>query len=166
MGNVVCVVLLICRRRRREEDEEKKKTSNRTKWLLLQVPRVYSGMLWKSITCRIVSVVRSWKERDDFCSGDVARSALASLGTNPAQVSILRAVKLFLLVTSELVKAAPVSYNTICLALTSTDSATAKMRAKWRKKRVRRLKRKRRKTRARSYVPPAPLGTSSTTSHH
>lgn len=165
MGNVVCVVLLICRRRRREEDEEDEEQAiGGGRLLLLQV--LYSGMLWKSITCRIVSVVRSWKERDDFCSGDVARSALASLGTNPAQVSILRAVKLFLLVTSELVKAAPVSYNTICLALTSTDSATAKMRAKWRKKRVRRLKRKRRKTRARSYVPPAPLGTSSTTSHH
>lgn len=165
MGNVVCVVLLICRRRRREEDEEDEEQAiGGGRLLLLQV--VYSGMLWKSITSRIVSVVRSWKERDDFCSGDVARSALASLGTNPAQVSILRAVKLFLLVTSELVKAAPVSYNTICLALTSTDSATAKMRAKWRKKRVRRLKRKRRKTRARSYVPPAPLGTSSTTSHH
>lgn len=164
MGNVVCVVLLICRRRRREEDEKEEEQATGGGLLLSQV--VYCGMLWKSITCRIVSVVRSWKERDDFCSGDVARSALASLGTNPAQVSILRAVKLFLLVTSELVKAAPVSYNTICLALTSTDSATAKMRAKWRKKRVRRLKRKRRKTRARSYVPPAPLGTSSTTSHH
>lgn len=43
--------------------------------------------------------------------------------------------------------------NSLMNVLTSfTVNSSAKMRAKWRKKRVRRLKRKRRKTRARRYV--------------